>query len=179
MNLVFEWLSAERMMVMYHGVHEADDVEWDACLDALRTLQSGPVRILVSTQGGRPTRDQQQRLIEIEKSDWKVAVVSPSTAVRFVVSVFALELPSIRLFAPEHLDEACAYLGCTLDEVAVVRGALERAKLVIEPALKIAGVPKPRARAATTGSIRIQPRLSREVRSLAPNRRGEPDTGAS
>jgi hypothetical protein len=178
-NLVFEWLSAERVMVMYAGPHGADDTEWDAYLQLRRNLEgTAPGRILVYSEGGRPTREQQQRLVDVEHDQWPIAVVSPSAAVRFVVSVFSLEIPSIRLFTPEQLDEACAYLGCNGTDTAAVHAALERAKLAIEPA-KIAGAPLPRARANTTGPIRIQPRTSQAEISLSPTRRGEPGSGAS
>jgi hypothetical protein len=99
-------------MVLYQGADEASDAEWEPYLETLKGIdRSAPVRILAYTEGGRPTREQQQRLKAVEKQGWLVAVVSPSTAVRFVVSVFALELPTIRLFSPEQLDEACSYLG--------------------------------------------------------------------
>ena len=127
-------------MVVYMGENDATDAEWEPYLETLKRLAgSKGVRIFSYTEGGRPTREQQQRLLELELDVWPIAVVSRSTATRFSVSVFALETPAIRLFAPEQFDEACAYLNCSAHEVALIQDVLDRAKLAIDPS-KIAGV---------------------------------------
>lgn len=149
-------------MVLYQGESEASDAEWEPYLETLKRLTgSKDVRIFAYTEGGRPTRDQQQRLLDLELGVWPIAVVSPSTATRFSVSVFALETPAIRLFPPEQFDEACAYLNCSAHEVALIHDVLERAKLAIDPS-KIAGA-APRAKSTARGRT-----LSAEV---APKRR--------
>jgi hypothetical protein len=171
-NLSFEWLAEERLIVLYQGPNEALDSEWDPYLEHLKTLVGTQARIFVYTEGGRPTRDQQQRLLDVEKNTWPVAVVSPSTAVRFVVTVFALELPRIQLFAPEQMEEAVAFLGCAPGAIGSVRAAIDRCKLVLAPAEKIAG-----ARGGTgpvrvgTGPVRAVTRITRTDQSLSPGRR--------
>jgi hypothetical protein len=133
-SIVYEWLAEVEVMLAYHGQHEAEDSEWDEYLTLLRSLEGQRrVRVLVYSEGGRPTREQQHRMTEVLKIGWPVAVVSPSTAVRFVVSVFALDVPAIRLFTLDQLDEAFAHIGCTDEDAAVVRVQLDRMKLAIAP----------------------------------------------
>jgi hypothetical protein len=174
---MFEWLPEERVVVLYQGPHEALDSEWDSYIELLGTLRgTGPGRILLYTEGGRPTREQQQRLMDVPPLGWPIAVVSPSTAVRFVVSVFALELPAIQLFAPEQMEEAIAFVGCAPHVTPAIRAAIDRCKLVLAPAEKIAGVPS-RLRGGTgpvrtgTGPLPTVTRVDRTDQSISPNRR--------
>ncbi|HET6336921.1 MAG TPA: hypothetical protein VFG30_27035 [Polyangiales bacterium] len=177
MNLAFEWLPEERVIVLYQGLHEALDSEWDGYLESLTRFHgTHPGGILVYTEGGRPTRDQQQRLMNVPPLGWPIAVVSPSTAVRFVVSVFALELPAIQLFAPEQMEQAFAFLGCGPDVIPAIRAAIDRCKLVLAPAEQSADVPN-RLRGGTgpvrtgTGPLPTVTRLNRTDRSISPGRR--------
>lgn len=141
-------------MVLYQGENDASDAEWEPYLEILKRLVGTKnVRIFAYTDGGRPTREQQQRLLEIDLDRWPIAVVSPSTAVRFIVSVFALETPAIRLFPPEQLSEACAYLNCTAEELTTIHAGLDRAKLAIDPS-KIAGAVVPGSKAGGRGRSR-------------------------
>lgn len=163
-TIAYEWLPEAGIMVAYHGLHEAEDAEWDDYIAFVRSFhdQSG-VRSFVYSEGGRPTREQQQRLTEALNPSCPIAVVSPSTAVRFVVSVIALEVRAIQLFQNDQIDEAFAHLACTPDEIAAIRSTLERLKLVV------AGADKPPRRPRNTQQgIRT---MSREHFTPSSNRR--------
>jgi hypothetical protein len=57
---------------------------------------------------------------------WRVAFVSPSIAVRFVASTFALTVRDVRFFSPDALPAALKHLECTGQEEQHVLAALER-----------------------------------------------------
>jgi hypothetical protein len=57
---------------------------------------------------------------------WRVAFVSPSIAVRFVASTFALTVRDVRFFSPDALPAALKHLECTSKEEQQVLAALER-----------------------------------------------------
>jgi hypothetical protein len=43
---------------------------------------------------------------------WTVALISPSLAVRFAASAFALVIKGFRFFSPDSVDAALTHLGC-------------------------------------------------------------------
>ena len=133
-ELVFELLPEHRIVVLCEGRGEPSTQEWDGYLGLLRQqLRSGGLRVFVYSAGGRPSRAQQQQLMQLTGDhDLQVAVVSASMALRFVVSVFALIHRDIRLFTPAQLDQAFAHIRCSAEEVAAVRAAVERLKRVLE-----------------------------------------------
>lgn len=57
---------------------------------------------------------------------WRVAFVSPSIAVRFVASTFALTVRDVRFFSPDALPAALKHLECSGQEEQQVLTALER-----------------------------------------------------
>jgi hypothetical protein len=57
---------------------------------------------------------------------WRVAFVSPSIAVRFVASTFALTVRDVRFFSPDALPAALKHLECNGQEQQQVLAALER-----------------------------------------------------
>ena len=128
-NLAFEVHDEMSLIVLKHGSGAPSEQEWKAYMDGL-----GPVahrleqmRILVLTDGGRPRRDQQTQLTTILAGrSVRTAVVSSSTAVRFVISVFALMNPGIRGFASSHLTEALEYLGLNPNEFSLAESVARR-----------------------------------------------------
>lgn len=174
-SFIFEWLPDERVVVVYQGKHEPEDTEWDAYIDLVRSLQgSGTFRVLACSEGGRATREQQQRLMTVDMTGWLVAVVSPSTAVRFVVSRFALEIPAIKVFSPDQVNEACTYLGCNSGATAAILAARERLRLTLEASATNAGAPNPRQRIGTR-LLRTEPQTNQA--DPPSDRRGEGGTG--
>lgn len=57
---------------------------------------------------------------------WRVAFVSPSIAVRFVASTFALTVRDVRFFSPDALLAALKHLECSVQEEQQVLAVLER-----------------------------------------------------
>jgi hypothetical protein len=135
-GMVFEALPAQRMVVVWAGKGELSPDEWDRCLASIRSLGDlKGLRLWVWSEGARPSRAQQAELIELTRdADVRAALVSPSVAMRFVVSVFTLVYRDIRLFAPAQLEEAIVQLCESGEEAEVVRAAVERVKQAFERA---------------------------------------------
>lgn len=74
------------------------------------------------------TREQQAELQEATKGDIlpRVAVVSPSTAARFVASMFTLLNRNIRFFPPSDYSAAMTHLGFSRPEVQAVTRCYEQ-----------------------------------------------------
>lgn len=137
-NLVFETVESLRLVVSCQSDEAPSDAEWDAWLAAVRKLHGAvhEFRLLVLTEGGRPTRDQQRRLQETKRatdramgtprSEPRTALVSPAAGDRFVVSVLVFMNPAIRCFSPARLDDAYAHLGLAGPERASADAAIAR-----------------------------------------------------
>jgi hypothetical protein len=59
---------------------------------------------------------------------WHVALLSPSTAVRFAATTFALMVKGFRFFTPERLKDALVHLHCDEGEQQRVMKSLERVR---------------------------------------------------
>jgi hypothetical protein len=129
-GLVFEWLSAENVVVSYMGTGPAARHEWDSYRNLLQAIQhTRRVRCLWYTEGAYPPRDEQVRLAEAGgRQPWLAAVVSPSPALRFVVSAVSLINRNLRYFTPQDLPKALVHLRCTATEQEAVLDALDRLK---------------------------------------------------
>ncbi len=103
------------------GVHNANtptDAEWteylNVCAEMLRRQEEDgvPCRQLIVTDGGGPSLDQRRAARRVTHSrGGRVSVVSRSAFVRFAVKALTLTNPAIRVFSPERMGEALAYLG--------------------------------------------------------------------
>jgi len=136
-NLVFEIVGDLRLAVMCQGTENPTDAEWDAYLDALGPLLAlaAGYRVLVVTEGGRPSQSQHARLRERQAgAKPHVAVVTAVAGVRFVASVIALVNGNLRCFAPDQRDAALASLGLLENEVVVVDALVKRLLLQLSSA---------------------------------------------
>jgi hypothetical protein len=125
-GMAFEMLAKEKILISYQG-GRASPEEWDRYISFMKTITSTPrVRFLVWVEGSPPTAANQRRISELVQRDWPVALVSPSTAMRFVVSAFSLVNRSIRFFAPAQLSDALVHIHCTAADAIAVHDALER-----------------------------------------------------
>ncbi len=137
-NLVFETVESLRLVVSCQSARAPTDAEWDAWLAAVKKLHgtAREFRLLVLTDGGRPTRAQQRRLEETKRatdramgtpqSEPRTAVVSAAAGERFVVSVLVFMNPAIRCFSPARLDETYAHIGLTGPEHPIAAAAIAR-----------------------------------------------------
>ncbi|HEX6240292.1 MAG TPA: hypothetical protein VFZ61_05345 [Polyangiales bacterium] len=111
------------------NVVSSDD--WEDYLSALTRAVLGSVvtRHLVYVEIAAPPAAILRRISDIVRGHPSlVALLSPSTALRFVVSTFSLVNRSIRYFPPEQLTEALVHIHCNPAEQRAIRDALARAR---------------------------------------------------
>jgi hypothetical protein len=128
-NLVFELIPEAQLLVSCQTTLAPSDAEWDEYLVALAQLQVlvPRPRSLVLTNGGVPSHSQRLRLrVDKSRPPAPVAVLSSSSAVRFVLSVLALVNPAMRSFNPHELDAAMSYLGIPSQQTALVYSVIAR-----------------------------------------------------
>lgn len=137
-NLVFETIESLRLIVSCQSRQAPADVEWDAWLAAVKTLArtQGEFRLLVLTDGGRPTREQRDRLAQAKQltekkdgrsqSEPRTALVSSAAGERFVVSALVFMNPAIRCFAPSDIQEAYEHVGLSRPEWPLADAAVAR-----------------------------------------------------
>jgi hypothetical protein len=140
-QLDFEFLPSLDLMILYQTKRTPTDAEWDTYLAAIEgPSKTNLLRCLVITEGGHPTQAQRERMTGIVDSKrTRTAVISPATAVRFVVSVLALVNRDIKAFSPKEYHAACSHIGLARAEhanVEVVVGRLRR-KLMSTPPVSL------------------------------------------
>jgi hypothetical protein len=102
-----------RVLIFMHREGTPTDEDWQSALELFGSQSLEQLRVLVFTDGSSPSHTQQARLSKVlgrAARTLPVAVISESTAVRFVASALALFLPRIRTFRPIELQQACAHL---------------------------------------------------------------------
>ena len=98
------------------------DWEWREFLDSVAKNRAAATktRILVLTDGGGPNPDQRKQLQRaLSGHTFRVAVVTDSIKVRFIVSSVALLNSAISTFSMSDIGRACEYLGLSRQEVEV------------------------------------------------------------
>jgi hypothetical protein len=101
------------MIVLRENKNTPRDDDWDAFLHVLASNRENFPRhkILVFTDGGGPNREQRKRLeAALGGKLVRVAVVSESVKVRFIVSSIALLNRDICTFSPREISEAYRHL---------------------------------------------------------------------
>ncbi|HEY4014467.1 MAG TPA: hypothetical protein VGM06_14095 [Polyangiaceae bacterium] len=141
-TLVYEWVSDLELLVSCQGVESPTDAEWDgylACVAVMRKTEAG--RSLVMTRGGRPSREQQARLMVVTDGvPARVAVISPAGALRFIVSILALVNPHIESFHPSQQAAAFEHIGLSPEHHDRVHRVVERLqKKLLRPVVLVAG----------------------------------------
>jgi hypothetical protein len=126
----FEFLPALHLMILVQLESSPRDAEWDAYLAAIaEPLRRNLLRSVVITDGAAPTPAQQGRMQALMKGQLvRVAVVSPSAGVRFVVSVLALLNRGIKSYSPRDYDGAFAHVRLAAAECPVVTAAIDRVR---------------------------------------------------
>lgn len=122
-----EVLTQERVLVMAHGT-DVHDEHWETYVRAARTAAAAPVEVrnLVYAGGPLSKKHADQLVHAVHGSDFRTAIVSPSTATRFVVSAFGLVNRNVRCFAPDQLGGALDFIGVSGSERAVVEATFHR-----------------------------------------------------
>lgn len=105
------------------------NADWESFLTLLAKATSGTIvtRHLVYVETTAPPAAILRRISDIVRGNTSsVALLSPSAALRFVVSTFSLVNRSIRYFTPEQLTEALVHIHCNAAEQRALRNALAR-----------------------------------------------------
>lgn len=103
------------------------DAEWEGGLRVLEETiaKVSKPRMLVVTDGGGPTSAQRERLAEVLGGRvFRVAVVSDSVKVRFIVASLALLNPEISTFSRRELAKAYQHVGLSPEEREVAERVL-------------------------------------------------------
>ena len=107
------------LLLLRQGPETPRDEEWD---ETLKLLSLNPsdlerMKVLVVTDGGGPTPDQRKRLDRaMGGKPIRVAVVSESVKVRFIVSSVALLTSNIQSFRVGEMEAAFKHLGLSQPE---------------------------------------------------------------
>jgi hypothetical protein len=117
-------------MLLAHGPNPPGDAEWAEYLRDLARWLPDSVGLLIVTTGGGPTSSQRRALREVAAAvptaTTPTAVVSSSRLVRGIVIAISLFAPSIRVFAPEALADALAYVKVHPADQAEMLAQLEQ-----------------------------------------------------
>jgi hypothetical protein len=125
-GMAFELLAKEKILISYQGPHPTPE-QWDRYISLMRTISvPAEMRFFVFVEGMPPSAAIQRRISELVNRNSPVALVSSSTAMRFVVSAFSLVNRSIRIFSPAHVSEALAHIRCSTAEALLVSEVLQR-----------------------------------------------------
>jgi len=117
------------LMVLRENKTTPSDADWDAFLAELTAQRPNfkNLRIVVFTDGGGPSSAQRKRLaVALGGEAVRVAVVTESATVRFIVSSIALLNKSIATYHPKDVDKAFAWLALSPSEQKQVEHAREQ-----------------------------------------------------
>jgi len=127
-GFVWEVLQEERMLVSYSD-GPGSEQQWHdylVTLNRLQAEQSQALRILAYAADAPPRAALDGIMSAARGKSWRVALISPSTAVRFVASTFSFVIRTLRFFAPDELAAAFSHLGCDETERRKAGEALAR-----------------------------------------------------
>jgi hypothetical protein len=133
-SLAFRFAS-NVLLVLRENAYTPTDTDWD---DFLRVLVENranfaKLRILVRTEGGGPNVAQRKRLqTALDGRPIRVAVVTNSLPVRFLVSSIALLNREIRSFANDEIASAYEHLGLSPAEQRLAERVLAELSMDVE-----------------------------------------------
>lgn len=123
------------MIVLRENKSTPRDEDWDAFLHCLASNRdnSARIKILVMTDGGGPNQEQRKRLeVALGGRVFRVAVVTESMKVRFIVSSIALLNREIRTFTPREIGEAYRHLDMNAIEQRQAHEAVREMNGVVD-----------------------------------------------
>lgn len=148
------------IVLCMHNAKAPDDASWqvyiDACI-ASAELHGGDFsrsRQLIYTDGGGPNAPQRKAVVEAVEQlkgakEGRIAVVSSSTLVRGIVTVFNWFNFQVKAFSPGEIDAALQFLRVTPDEAGRLWAAAERMSKAIN-----GGMPKAAVRPSMLGGAK-------------------------
>ncbi len=139
-NMVFAIVG--NRVVVCHTKNPPSDEEWDLYLEDSRPYfaRGMSMRYLVVTEGGAPTAVQRMRMNEM-LAEWtranpnviRTAIITRSAFVRGVVTALNWFRPIARAFAPEHLNDALAFLEIAPKHLPDVQNLITSLKAQLYP----------------------------------------------
>jgi hypothetical protein len=121
------------VLLLVQGSTPPSDREWNECLEILQPFVA-IARVLVLTQGGGPDPSQRKRLSAvIGRHPVRVAILTDSVKVRFIVASVALFIRRIRCFMLSDMSVAFAHLDLTAAEIDQLRRNIEEMQPQILP----------------------------------------------
>lgn len=122
------------VVIAAHTDRDPSEEEYNGYCDFCLGLPKHVNRYLIVSEGGAPTPKQRASTNETLKKrgqpEATVAVVTPKTIVRGIVTALSWFNPKIKSFAPTEIDVAMRYLGLSPTEAGEV--SLELRKLQAE-----------------------------------------------
>ena len=110
-----------RLMICVHNAKAPNQREWSEYVNALKKLQLDKACQIVFTTGGAPSASQRKDITDLTTGrHHKVAVVTPSTIVRGVVTALNWFNPDVTAFAPDGMRAAFEYLGVSGMDVRMI-----------------------------------------------------------
>ncbi len=110
---------------MVHDKVAPTDSEWQQVLMSTSAAHATDVRSIAISDGGAPTRAQQQLLREALKGRAAyTAVVSDAVAARFIISIIALFNAGIRGFSPSDWAKAVAWATSEPEVPTLLHGVI-------------------------------------------------------
>jgi hypothetical protein len=128
-DLVVDVVPEARLVVSCQTKFNPSDAEWNSWLTAASNLERAdttPIRLLVVTAGGHPTKDQLDRLKAVNRTNPRTSIVSNSIALRFLGAGLTFVNPTIRCFTPDQLERAFDHIELTPSDRKAARRCIER-----------------------------------------------------
>ena len=125
----------DSMIVLRENKDTPRDEDWDAFLACLveNRARFSQLKILVMTEGGGPNVEQRKRLeVALDRRPVRVAVVTDSIKVRFIVSSIALLNRQISTFSLKEIERAYTHLGMTQAEQSLARAVIRELDQQVE-----------------------------------------------
>jgi hypothetical protein len=124
---VWEVLSNDSLIVTYCD-HAATTEQWSAYIRMMHGLRGRGARHLIYCSVAPPA-DVLGRIANAARGQpWQVALISPSTAVRFAASTFSMIVRGFRFFSPDRVRDAIQHLQCDEADEEQARRALARCR---------------------------------------------------
>jgi hypothetical protein len=121
------------VLLVVQGSAAPSDPDWAECLEILQPFVA-IARVLVLTEGEGPDASQRQRLSAvIGRHPIRVAIMTDSAKVRFIVASLALFIRRIRCFMRNDLSAAFEHLDLTLAEIDQLTRNIETMQAQIMP----------------------------------------------
>jgi hypothetical protein len=124
---VWEVLSQKSLFVTYCDDASTSE-QWRGYVRMMHGMKGRSARYLVYAVAAPPAEVLTQIASAARGEPWQVALLSPTTAVRFAASTFSMIVRGFRFFTPDRMREALLHLQCGDAEQEEARRALARCR---------------------------------------------------